>query len=216
MGNRADSHPLNLPIKLSDCDIVDPVPQKGGIINGNTKIGWDDQGRVTISYHKNDVNNYTQPWTARLENDQWVKYQTTNWPWHWDFSGGGSLVFAIMLGQIVYEQDGCLTQTFSHIKFGNGTWLINSQNLSAQGKIQRYPIPDQFYHIEGNFTGLHFRVASDSGESDQLGIRYVLRWETLDSNRDQPRPKPWPSPSMLRVYSLKDVFSDTNEKSSLF
>ena len=201
----ANSRPLVLPIKLKDSDIVDPVPEHGGIINGNTKIGFDDQGRVTISYHKNDANNYTQPWTARLENGQWRKYQITHWPWHWDFGGGGTLIFAIIMSPLMKESDGCLTQPFYHIKFGNGTWLIDPTTLSSLGKLQRYSIPTEFYRIEGTFPGLNFRVAEDSGQSDQLGIRYVLRWETLDSNRDDPRPQPWPNPSTLRVYALKNV-----------
>ena len=208
----ANSRPLILPITLEDSDIVDPVPQHGGIINGNTKIGFDDQGRVTISYHKNDVNNYTQPWTARLENNQWKRYQITNWPWHWDFGGGGTLVFAISLGGVSKDSNGCLIQSFAHIKFGNGTWLIDPQTLAAVGQLPRFPIPAEFYRIEGNFTGLNFRVTEDSGRSDQSDIRYVLRWETLDSNRDLPRPKPWPEPSTLRVYALKMVFGRSDEK----
>jgi len=82
--------PFTLPITLETSDIVDPVPQKGGIINGNTKIGFDDQNRVTISYHKYDAAGNTQPWTARLENGSWRLHQITDWPYRWDFSGGGS------------------------------------------------------------------------------------------------------------------------------
>jgi hypothetical protein len=105
----AGSKPLTLPIKSSDSDIVDPVPQKGGMINGNTKVGFNDRGRVTISYHKNDAANYTQPWTARLENGTWKKYQIANWPWHWNFGGDGSLVFPLGIGPIMKEEDGRLT-----------------------------------------------------------------------------------------------------------
>ena len=42
---------LSLPIRLKDADIVDAVPQHGGMINGNTTIGFDASGRVTVSYH---------------------------------------------------------------------------------------------------------------------------------------------------------------------
>ena len=191
---------------------MDPVPEKSGIINGNTKVGFDDQGRVTISYHKNDANNYTQPWTARLEDGRWQHYQITNWPWHWDFGGGGTLVFAITIGPVTMEDDGCLTQSFYHIKFGNGTWLIDPQRLNAVGKFQRFSIPADFYRIEGNFTDLGFRVAEDSGRSDKLASRYVLRWETLSSNRDQPRPRPWPLPSMLRLYTLKMMMQHSSAR----
>jgi hypothetical protein len=202
--------PLTLPITLETCEIVDPVPQKGGIINGNTKIGFDQQGRVTISYHKNDANNYTQPWTARLENGVWRKYQITNWPWHWDFSGGGTMIFAIFIGPVVKEKDGNLTQTFSHIKFGNGTWSIDPENLSATGKIQRETVPPSLLKVEGTFPGLEVRILEDSGQYNVTDTRYIARWETLDSNRDQPRPPPYPSPSMLRVYTIKTVWENAS------
>jgi hypothetical protein len=71
-----DSDNATPSVRLCDCEIVDLVPQKGGIINNNDKIGFDQEGRVTNSYHKNDPNNYTQPWTARL--GVWQKYQITN------------------------------------------------------------------------------------------------------------------------------------------
>jgi hypothetical protein len=204
--------PLVLPMTLETCEIVDPVPQKGGIINGNTKVGFDDQGRVTISYHKNDAMNYTQPWTARLENGTWTKYQTTNWPWHWDFGGGGSLNFAISLGRVTKESDGNLTQAFSHIIFGSGTWLIDPRNLSALGKLQRETIPPSLLKVEGTFPGLGVRILEDSGHNNQTDIRYVLRWETLGPNRDEPRPPPLPSPSMLRVYAIKIIWDDASNK----
>ncbi|CAF0785564.1 unnamed protein product [Adineta steineri] len=199
---------LILPITLETCEIIDPVPQKGGMINGNTKIGFDHQGRVTISYHKNDANNYTQPWTARLENGIWQKYQITNWPWHWDFSGGGTLTFAISLGRVTKENDGNLTQTFSHIKFGNGTWSINPENLNATGQLQRETIPPSLLKVEGTFPGLGVHILEDSGHNNITDTRYILRWETLSSNRDEPRPPPYPTPSMLRVYTIKIIYTD--------
>lgn len=202
--------PLQLPITLETCEIVDPVPQKGGIINGNTKIGFDQQGRVTISYHKNDANNYTQPYTARLENGVWQKYQITNWPWHWDFSGGGTITFAIGIGPLTKESDGNLTQTFSHIKFGSGTWSIDPETLRATGTLQRQSIPPSLYKVEGTFPGLGVRFGGDSGGTGVPNTNYLLRWETLDTNRDQPRPPPYPPPSQLRVYEVKVFWNDTS------
>ncbi len=201
--------PLTLPITLETCEIVDPVPQHGGIINGNTKIGFDQQGRVTISYHKNDANSYTQPWTARSENGVWKKYQITDWPWHWNFSGGGSIGFGISLGPVVKENDGNLTQTYSHIKFGGGIWSINPENLSAKGTLQREIIPPSLMKVEGAFPGLGVRILEDSGQYNVTDTRFVLRWETLAVNRDEPRPPPYPPPSMLRAYAVKVMFNNT-------
>ena len=201
--------PLKLPITLETCEIVDPVPQHGGIINGNTKIGFDQEGRVTISYHKNDVNNYTQPFTARLENGVWQKYKIADWPWHWNFSGGGSIPFGITLGEVNKESDGSLTQTFSHIKFGSGTWSIDPENLRATGTLQRQTIPPALHKVEGTFPGLGVRFKEDIGQNTVNDTRYILRWETLEPNRDQPRPPPYPPPSQLRAYAIKVFFNDT-------
>jgi len=165
---------------------------------------------VTISYHKNDANNYTQPWTARLENGVWKKYQITNWPWHWNFSGGGSINFDITIGSLNKESDGSLTQSFSHIKFGSGTWSIDPETLRATGTVERQTIPPELYRVEGTFPGLGVRFAGDAGQSNVPDTHYILRWETLGDNRDQPRPPPYPPPSMLRMYAVKVTWNNTS------
>ena len=195
--------PLKLPITLETSDIVDPVPQKGGIINNNTRIGFDNLGRVTISYHKYDAAGNTQPWTARLENGKWKLYQITDWPYRWDFGGGGTLVFEIRLGPVHLESDGRLTQTFSHAKFGDGTWLIDPQTLRSLGTIHYERTPPELGKVENTFSGLTVRWAEDSGSSGKTDSRYVLRWETLDENRDRPRTGELPPPSMLRLYEIQ-------------
>ena len=196
---------LSLPVRLKDSEIVDPVPEKGGIINGNTKIGFDNGGRVTISYHKYDAAGNTQPWTARLENGKWKHYQITDWPYRWDIGGGGTLKFAIRLGPVHLENDGRLTQTYSHIKFGNGTWLIDPETLHGVDTTHYESKPSELARIEGAFPDLIVKWIDDSGVSGKPDLRYALRWETLDANRDQPRQGPLPPPSMLRLYAIKSV-----------
>ena len=173
----AASKPLTLPIKLTTADIVDPVPVKGGIINGNVRLGFDDQGRVTISYHKNDAAKNTQPWTARLEDGQWKTYQITSWPWNWNISNTGSLIFPIRIGPITNEGDGRLTQSFQHSQFGSGTWLIDSRNLTAIARASRQNSPPELYRIEGNFPGLKVNQAQDVNKNPQSDTSYVLRWK---------------------------------------
>ena len=60
----------------------------------------------------------------------------------------------------------------------------------------------QIRKLESNRPGMGVRTASDLGESGEAGVRYLLRWETLPSNRDRPRPGEPPPPSMLRLYKL--------------
>ena len=45
---KSDGTPVELPMTLETAEIVDPVPMNGGMINGNTKIGFDKEGRVVL------------------------------------------------------------------------------------------------------------------------------------------------------------------------
>ena len=88
----ADGKALSLPLRLGEADIVDPVPVRGGIINGNTAIGFDRAGRVTITYHKFDARGRTQIYLARREPRGWHIVQVSAWPdFRWNFGGWGSL-----------------------------------------------------------------------------------------------------------------------------
>ena len=103
------------------------------------------------------------------------------------------------------ESDGRLTQTFSHAKFGSGTWRIDPETLHATGKVQCEKTPPELDAVKGTFPGLRVRWADDSGESGAPDMNYKLRWETLDSNRDQPHQGSLPPPTMLQLVVVKTV-----------
>lgn len=195
--------PLTLPIRMDNCEIVDPVPQHGGLSNINVKIGFDAMGRVTISYHKNDAEGDTQPFVARLENGHWVIHQVANWPVPWDFSGTGTLAGEIHIGPVHAEPDGLLTMYFDHFKFGKGTWVLDPQTLRATREVVIEDTPPALASPTGDFPGLQVHWAGDSGTSGIRGLSYRLRWETLDANRDHPRKGKLPPPSMLQVIAIK-------------
>ena len=197
--------PLELPITLATSDIVDPVLIGGGIINGNVKIGFDDQKRVIVSYHKYDANGNTQIYNARLENGRWKIYQTSAWDYRWDFGSNGSIPFEVHLGGVKREANGTLTQSYANKKYGSGTWILDPQTLKPIGKkppAAGYPLFafESRNPVAGNGRVVERRRSGSSGQPD---ARYVLRWETLPTNRDQPRPAPYPPASMLRVYKLQ-------------
>lgn len=195
---------LAIPITLETAEIVDPVPPGGGIINGNTKIGFDSQKRVVLSYHKFDAAGKTQLYNARREANGWKVYQTSDWDYRWEFQGGGSIGFGISLGPVTVESDGSLTQTYRHIKHGSGAWQLDEITLKPTGKatIRRSPMPKGFGKVESTWPGISVRTAEDLGQADEPDTRYLLRWETLPANRDRPHPGDPPPPSMLRVYRL--------------
>ena len=199
----SDGKPLSLPITLATAEVVDPVPPGGGIINGNTRIGFDTRGRVILSYHKHDADGHTQIYSARRQDDGWEITRASDWDYHWDFQGGGSIIFEIRVGAVSVTDDGQLVQSHSHAKRRGGRWLLDPSTLKPTGPAPREPsYPAALGRIESKFPGMQIRRAADSGGVDDERVRYLLQWETRAANRDRPYPGDPPPPGMLRVHKL--------------
>ena len=196
---------VGLPITLETAEVVDPVRPGDGMINGNTKLGFDRQGRVVIGYHKFDAAGKTQLYNARREKDGWKIYQTSDWDYRWEFHGGGTIRFQIHLGPVTVELDGSLTQRYSNARHGSGTWLLDEATLKPIGRAPRGDaLPKEISRLESTHPGMAVRTAADLGRGEDPGVRYLLRWETLPSNRDRASAGEIPKPSMLRVYKLPE------------
>ena len=87
--------------------------------------------------------------------------------------------------------------------------MIDPETLKALGKVERQTIPPSLGKVEGTFPGLGVRFQDDSGQYNVTNTRFILRWETLPPNRDEPRPPPYPPPSQLRVYTIQVLWNDT-------
>jgi hypothetical protein len=201
---RSDGRGVALPITLATSEIVDPVPPGGGIINGNTRIGFDALGQVIVSYHKFDAQGNTQLYNARREPSGWKIYQTSDWDYRWEFHGGGSIRFEIGFGPVTAEADGSLTQAYHHIHQGSGVWLLDAASLKPRGKAApRQGWPREVSRLVSTWPGMKVNTAGDLGKSDEPAVQYLLRWETLPPNRDRPRAGPLPPPSMLKLCEMR-------------
>jgi hypothetical protein len=212
---QSDGTELVLPISLKTAEVVAPVPPGGGMINGNTRIGFDAEGRVILSYHKYDEDGITQIYNARREADGWVHYQASDWTYRWEFSGGGSIGFEVSVGSVSVDPDGSLRQSFSNKQDGGGIWRLDPETLHF---VERAPAgprrPSSLGRLEDDFPGLSVRIAGDLANSYsqhapdaaraslESNESYIMRWESRGSNRDRPFPGEIPPPSMLRVYRL--------------
>ena len=206
----AAGQPVALPIRLGADVVVDPVPVKGGLINPCQGIGFDLQGRVIVTYTKYDAAGYTQLMNARLEDNGWKRYQTSDWNYRWEFSGGGSIIGEVGVGAVEL-QDGALAQSYSHAKLGGGRWRLNDATLKPDGKMPgRIRWPKTVGHVEHGTPGMVLRHVSDS-EADPVtavscdGFVYRGEWESLAANRDRPQPGGVPPPARLRVFKLRIV-----------
>ncbi len=193
----------DLPMTFTSAEVVDPVPPGGGVINGNTRIGFDLEDRVVLTYHKHDAQGNTQVYNARREAGGWKIHPVTDWDYRWEFAGRGSINFEIRVHAVSRRGD-MLIQSYSHQKREGGTFRLDPETLRPIEKIPAAssPYPKEARAPEGDFPGLNVYWAGDDGHAAEPGVRYFLRWEALGVNRDRPREKPWPAPSMLRLYRL--------------
>lgn len=199
---KADGTPLNLPIRLSQAEIVDPVPVKGGMINNNTIIGFDDQGRVTITYHKYDAAGNTQIWLARRENKGWTKRQISAWTnYRWDFGGGGSLNSEIFVRGARPGAAGQLVVPV--VKLGQALdFIIDAKTLKLIEERKVEGLTDmaarEVQVADGQRVNAMQATAPD-------GRTFTLAWGSLPPNRDLPQPV-IPAPSdLVLLQGIADV-----------
>lgn len=194
---------LRLPITAAGGEVVDPVPAKGGLLNSNRHLGFDTRARVVLTYHKYDAAGDLQVYAARRDFDGWTIVQVSDWRgYRWDFAGGGTLVPEVTIGAVEPIGDGKLLLSYRYPR-GAGTWVLDEPTLrpipGAVPPVRPEPrFPAEASRVAAAFEGLRLRQADDAG-SGVDGFVYKLVWESLDANRDRPRPPPWPEPSTLRL-----------------
>jgi hypothetical protein len=198
--------PVGLPISIKTPGVIlDPVPVNGGIINGTGKIGFDDQKRVVVAYHKFDEQGATQVYLARAANEAWKIHQLTDWSHRWEPKGPGSIPFDVGHSALRSDPRLGLFITLDNAKHGRGIWKIDPATLRLKDSLNAGQLPDyvpgSLYHAHGD--GMRTTIARDAG-TPPPGRRYVLRWETLPLNRDRPQSGPLPEPSMLELVVLED------------
>jgi len=199
----AFGEPIELPATLDKKSvIVDPIPVKGGIINLAAKLCLDENNKPVFAYHKYDAEGNIQFYIAQTVNGKWQYKQITNWDYRWEFSGNGSINTEVRIGAFNRRKDGFYKLSYWHIKYGSGTLLLN-EKFETCGKVIKPKSINSQMKVEGEFPGLQVKTTGDLGKSNETDKRFILKWETLNANRDRSRPKPWPNASQLYLYKLK-------------
>ncbi len=204
----ATSEKIKLPMTLDNTALcVDPIPPRGGIINGCQKLIFDSDDQPVIMYHKSDSDGNMQIYAARFEGKTWKVYQLTDWDKPVLFSGGGSMGFiGISISKPVKLDGGMFTLTHRHRDYGSGRLVIDEKTLKPTDRTvtlpQTHRYPAEMNKPQIDFEGIGIRRATDIGTVDEAGVRYILQWETLGRNFDRPRKSPLPEPSTLRLYKL--------------
>ncbi len=201
---KSDGSSLKLPIRIATAEIVDPVPAKGGIINGNTVIGFDKEKRVVITYHKYDAAGNIQIYNARRESGGWKIYQATDWKHRWEFGGGGTITFDVHVQPVRVDATGKLTMGYSSTEAGSGVLVLDPVTMKQLQRLSPpVTMPANMSSPESAFPGMIVNFKEDEGRSPEKNTRYILRWETLGRNRDQPQKGALPEAGTLNLYKVK-------------
>ena len=113
-------------------------------------------------------------------------------------------MFEIEVAGVKVQPDGTLTQDWYHARNGGwGAFRVDETNLRATATIERpLPYPRALDTPQSTTAGMVVRWAADTGAGPSANVHYMLRWETLESNRDMPR-DPIPPPTRLRLYGFQ-------------
>jgi hypothetical protein len=134
----------------------------------------------------------------------------SDWKYRHLFSGGcsGPSTFgtSLSLGRIAQHGKGKLALPYNHWKEGSGLLVIDEDTLQPVGiepQVSFTPrYPKELTKVTSDFPGMRVKWCDDSGTAPDPATRYVLRWETLGSNRDRPREGKLPENSDLVLYRI--------------
>lgn len=199
---RSDGRPLDLPITLDKAEIVDPVPVDGGMINNNTVVGFDAEGRPMITFHKFDKAGNTQIHLARRDKSGWKIVQVSDWTgFRWDFRGGGSLNSLVLVGGARPEGPGRLVVPV--VREGRAIdFVLDAESLKRLEERPVVSLADQLRPRMAPPEGMSLNVAEDAAPAYAGEPRYALAWATNPPNRDQPT-FDIPPPTVLRLVELR-------------
>ena len=186
---KSDGTPLSLPIARAQGEIVDDADVCGGLINMVQEVGFDNQGKPVLIYHRYDDKGHSQAFLARPNGQgQWQKVQITQWDFRWDFSGGGSIPPDVTLSAPQGIGNGLLRVEWTTVWAGNGVWTIDETTLHVVTTHPLPPkVPDALRQPQQHLSPLaEVQLIAAQNSDYQPQSRYWLRWEALPIFRDVP------------------------------
>lgn len=191
----SNGNKLPLPLTLKDTEVVDPVPPGAGMINGNIKLGFDQQNKPIISYHKYDEKGNTQLYLTRKEDQGWRSVKVSNWQdFRWDFGGAGSLGrFPIKPYSPEILSDNSLSvmvrkhdEVMKFIVDATSLSVINVEPADLYPpQIQDKTIASNRLLLSGKSLGFEHHVFKGVGDLSPEGNQFYLSWHSQPGNRDR-------------------------------
>ncbi len=199
--------------------LVDPAGPNRGISNMAFGMGWDSRNLPVITYHKFDEDGNSQIYNARFDEEagRWHRVQATDWAYRWHpFAGAGAIPSLANGSAVSLAGEGRLYQDVRHdgkherLELDEQTLeTVERGDPPAAPAWRQYLLKPESDFIVPPIESLRraggpmaVNLIGDKGGCGEEGVRYILRQEHAGNNRDQPIPRPWPEPTMLRVYKI--------------
>ncbi len=200
--------PLARPIRLASGEVIDAARPGEGLINMTFNLGFDAAQRPVVVYHRYDASHRSQAFIARpgAGAHGWDVRQLSDWNFTWAFSGVGSIAAEVALGAPQLAADGMLRVDYATRAAGAGRWLVQADTLARTAQLPAAPaaLSAGLQSPQSGLPGAEVQTVT----ARDGGRRWVLRWETLPRNRDEPRGVA-PPPTELRLYEFPDTDVDT-------
>ena len=193
----SDGRRLPSPITPEAAEVIDPVPQGGGLMNGG-RMALDRQDRPWITYIKFGPNGGTQMYAATHDGKAWRIVQITDWAFRWELKGGGSIPSAgIGIPSLSFRDSGRVDISFLHEHYFWGPQVI------------RTTIDDLMRMRPGAFrcepdvsplrrSGLDYSYAIENDGPLPPGEQHWMVQRTAGANRDREPEEKMP-PTMIFV-----------------
>jgi hypothetical protein len=199
-----DGTPIELPIKLATGEVIDPIPEHGGLLNGRHPIGFDSQNRVLVTYQKYDDANRSQVFIARRGKAGWTIKPVSNWTdLRVDLDKSGALDLPLLTNDPArVNADGNIVVTAS-LRGVLWEWILNPDDLtviSSKTVDEALPSAITKYDLDNDIPQ---RVIPLMIDQSKASSDYYLSWEALQPNRDKGRAD-IPPASTLRVHHISN------------
>ena len=198
----SDGTPIPLPIRLATGEVIDPIPEHGGLLNGRHPIGFDAQNRVLVTYQKYDENNLSQVYIARRDANGWLIKKVSSWTdLRVDLDKSGALDLPLLNNDPAYLNDDGQIVVPATLRGTLWEWTLDPTDLSViSSETRDAGFPDAVTAYDAD-NDIPQRVIPLMIDQSTKSSEYYLSWEALQPNRDQARPN-IPPASTLRVHRI--------------
>ena len=198
----SDGTAIPLPIRLATGEVIDPIPEHGGLLNGRHPIGFDAENRVLVTYQKYDEDNLSQVFIARRDPSGWAVKKVSSWTdLRVDLDKSGALDLPLLNNDPAYLNDDGKIVVPATLRGTLWEWTLDPSDLSVISSETReagFPNAVTAYDADNDIPQ---RVIPLMIDQSTPSSEYYLSWEALQPNRDQARAN-IPPASTLRVHRI--------------